>query len=128
VRNGDFLFAVCIVDNIRTILNVVPFRYRVDQCGKWIAHNFDDLNEHEIARFDVLTKKEDLSTGELNEYSYLQERKWLGTLPSKDAAEALLREMLPFQVGPSLQILRFLAALGIDVPTAGASLPPELAH
>src|SRR5216684_4778182 len=90
VSDGEFYFAVCVVDRIRTLLNIVPYRYRVDAEGRILSCRFDDLSDAEVERLDLLVMKANLSSEEAHDLRELQERQWVGTLPTAKGGVAEL--------------------------------------
>jgi hypothetical protein len=121
VSGGDFHFAVCVVDRVRTLLNIVPYRYRVDAEGRILSCRFDDLSDAEVERLDLLVVKANLSREEAHDLRELQERQWAGTLPTAKAAEALMHELSPFRIGEQSPAIRFLKAFNLVPPN---SIPP----
>jgi hypothetical protein len=128
VADGDFCFAVCILDGLRTLLNIVPHRYRVDASGRASSHSFDDLSDAERATLGSLRMRDKLSFEEVCELHELQERQWLGTLPTPEAAEALMRELLPFRIDSRRPVWRFLKTFGPSAPLSAVREPeaPQL--
>jgi hypothetical protein len=121
VSDAEFHFAVCVVDRIRTLLNIVPYRYRVDAEGRILSCRFDDLSDEEVERLDLLVMKANLSSEEAHDLRELQERQWIGTLPTAKAAEGLMDELSPFRIGEHSPAIRFLQAFNFDPPISNPS-------
>jgi hypothetical protein len=58
--------------------------------------NFDDLSDAERGTLGSLMMRDKLSCKEVCGLHELQDRQWLGILPTSEAAEALMRDLSPF--------------------------------
>jgi hypothetical protein len=101
------------VDRVRTLLNIVPYRYRVDAEGRIVSCRFDDLNDVEVERLDLLVVQTDLTSEEAHDLRELRERQWVGTLPTAKAAEALVHQLSPFRIGVHSPAIKFFEAFSL---------------
>jgi hypothetical protein len=117
VRNGDFSFVVCIVDEHKTLFNIIPHRYRLDADGKITPHNFDDLTEEERGQVERLVLLQAPSEKEQARLNELRERQWQSNLPTRAAALALVRDLPGFPISDTTRpVWSFLTAFGIASP------------
>jgi hypothetical protein len=120
---GEHYFVVCIVDEDRTLYNIHPHRYLIDQDGR-IADDryFGVLSEAETERYEALNKRayqypqtHPLNEKEKTEFDSIRERLWHSWLPPKDAAMVLIRQLPGFpKAWPDRPQIAFLAAFGIS--------------
>lgn len=114
VRNGDFSFVVCIVDEHQALFNIIPHRYRLDADGKITPHSFDDLTAEERRQVEHLVLLRAPSEKEQARLNELRERQWRGNLPTDAAALALVRDLPGFPVSDtSRPVWSFLKTFGI---------------
>jgi hypothetical protein len=127
---GEHYFVVCIVDEDRTLYNIHPHRYLIDQDGR-IVHDryFGVLSEAEIVRYRALDKRayqypqtHPLNDQEKTEFDTIRGRLWHSWLPPKDAAMVLIRQLPGFpKEWPDRPQIAFLAAFGVSDQKGAAS-------
>ena len=122
VGAGDHSFVICVVDQDRTLHNIIPHRYRVDEGGRITDHEFDDLTADERAFVDRITMQKELPSDEDRpRFDRLRERIWQSHLPSPAAARALINDLPGFPVRDHQRpVWSFLSAFGISPATGGS--------
>jgi hypothetical protein len=111
---GDHWFVVCIVDEQKTLFNIIPHRYRLDLDGCITDHHFHDLSAEEI---DKVSKWEisrvTLEDADQSAFNALRDRMWRSYLPTPEAAMVLMRQLPGFPAsGAHRPVLSFLKAFG----------------
>lgn len=126
VREGDHYFVVCVVDEERTLYNILPHRYRIDRDGRITDHEFDDLTPDDRAFVSKWNISRDVPTGADGErFDSLRDRMWRSWLPPKHAAATLIQNLPGFPAtGDERPAMSFLRAFGI-VPS---SKPSKAVH
>lgn len=117
VRNGDYSFVVCIVDE-GTLFNIIPHKYRVDADGMIAQHRFDDLSADERAFVSKWTMSPVAPyDDEKEQFDALRDRIWQSDLPDEDAAMVLIRKLPAFPATEDQRpALSFLRAFGFGKP------------
>jgi hypothetical protein len=123
IRAGDHYFVVCIVDEDRTLYNILPHRYLIDHDGRIVDDRyFGVLSEAETELYEALNKRayqypqtHPLNDKEKTEFDTTRGRLWRSWLPPRDAAMVLIRQLPGFpKAWPDRPQLAFLAAFGIS--------------
>ena len=111
---GEHCFVVCIVDRARTLFNIIPHRFQLDDEGRITHNNFDDLSTAERSKLSDLTISTNLSDEDKAELLQLQERQWRSNLPTLKAAKILMRELPGVPADDTRRpVWDFLKALGM---------------
>lgn len=118
VREGDHYFVVCVVDEERTLYNILPHRYRIDRDGQITNHEFDDLTADDRAFVSKWNVSHDVPTGADGErFDSLRGRMWRSWLPPKDAASILIQNLPGFPAtDDDRPVLSFLREFGMQRP------------
>jgi len=118
IRNGDHSFVVCIVDENKSLFNIIPHKYRLDDDGRITSHRFDDLSEDERS-FVAECMIDPIGPDHEGQKRFrdLRERMWRGSLPPRQAADTLIRALPGLPLNADCPAVSFLRAFGVTAPS-----------
>lgn len=122
VRAGFHTFVVCVVDEDRSLYNILPHRYRIDGDGRITDHNFSDLTDEDLAFVAKWDLSRVVATGaDAERYDNLRLRLWRSWLPEPEAARALIDNLPGFpKTDEERPVMSFLREFGM-VPSGRSS-------
>ncbi len=115
VQPGDHCFVICILDEDKTLYNIIPHKYRIDSDGSISKFRFDDLSDEDWRLIDKWQVAKDFPDPATSDVLYaLRERAWRANLPTLHAARELLNNLPGFPAtGEDRPAISFLIAFGI---------------